>query len=345
MRKQWMFSIVILMLLVMIFGGCSLTTPGEPSAKVIITSVSGYWWQTKGAGIELFPILGDGLSKTDEHNLTVLVDPVGYGTATGGGSYDEGDEVDIKAYPINTCYIFVNWTSASIAIDDPNDWSTHVHMCGKDITVTANFKKCCEDGEPGAPGEPGCTPEIIDGYWWICGVPTGIPATGPIGADGVAGPIGADGIAGNTPYIGTNGNWWIGEGMNAIDTGVPATGATGEPGEPGTPGEPGAVGPQGPAGQDCTLPDSIYVYYTITNTGNVNIQEYTITFEAETNKGVYTGIATGEDLAVGITVYSYVKIDVFSNEVVFIDYSLELKQMKLEETPSFGGSLIFKIRK
>lgn len=312
--------ILVVIAVALLFSGCNSIWPGEPSAKVIITSVSGYWWQTKGAGIELFPILGDGLSKTDEHNLTVLVDPVGYGTATGGGSYDEGDEVDIKAYPINTCYIFVNWTSASIAIDDPNDWSTHVHMCGKDITVTANFKKCCEDGEPGAPGEPGCTPEIIDGYWWICGVPTGIPATGPIGADGVAGPIGADGIAGNTPYI-QDGTWWI----DGVDTHIPATGPQGDQGDQGEQGEPGAVGPQGPAGQDCTLPESIYVYYTITNTGNVDIQEYTIYFDAETDKGVYTGIATGEDLAVGITVYSYVKIDVFGKEVTFIDYSLELE--------------------
>ena len=43
---------------------------------------------------------------------------------------------------------------------------------------------------------------------------------------------GEDGKDGETPHIGTNGNWWIGD----VDTGVPATGPEGPQGEPGKDG-------------------------------------------------------------------------------------------------------------
>ena len=61
--------------------------------------------------------------------------------------------------------------------------------------------------------------------------PTG--ATGKDGADGKPGVAGADGV---TPYIGDNGNWYIG----STDTGKPSRGAT------------GATGPQGPKGETGT---------------------------------------------------------------------------------------------
>lgn len=63
------------------------------------------------------------------------------------------------------------------------------------------------------------------------------------------------GVPGKTPFIGENGNWWIGE----TDTGVPATGAQGEAGPKGEKGDTGPQGPkgdkgnpgeQGPAGKD-----------------------------------------------------------------------------------------------
>ena len=75
---------------------------------------------------------------------------------------------------------------------------------------------------------------------------------------------GEDGENGQTPHIGENGNWWIGD----TDTGVPATGpqgptgdtgpqgpagpagSDGQPGSQGEPGKDGEVGPQGPAGSD-----------------------------------------------------------------------------------------------
>jgi hypothetical protein len=45
--------------------------------------------------------------------------------------------------------------------------------------------------------------------------------SGPIGSSGSQGPIGIPGEDGSTPYIGDNGNWWIGE----TDSGVSASGA------------------------------------------------------------------------------------------------------------------------
>lgn len=47
---------------------------------------------------------------------------------------------------------------------------------------------------------------------------------GADGKDGTNGQNGSDGADGNTPFIGENGNWWIGE----TDTGVKAAGVDGE---------------------------------------------------------------------------------------------------------------------
>ena len=50
---------------------------------------------------------------------------------------------------------------------------------------------------------------------------------------------------GKTPYIGDNGNWWIGE----TDTGVPATGPAGQDGKDGTNGKDGTDGKDGTNGK------------------------------------------------------------------------------------------------
>lgn len=73
--------------------------------------------------------------------------------------------------------------------------------------------------------------------------------TGETGAQGEKGDIGApgaDGKDGNTPYIGDNGNWWIGD----TDTGVNATGNKGEKGDKGDTGAQGERGDKGADGQD-----------------------------------------------------------------------------------------------
>ena len=58
------------------------------------------------------------------------------------------------------------------------------------------------------------------------------------GATGAPGAAGKDGTDGKTPYVGDNGNWYIG----ADDTGKPSRGAKGEPGSPGAKGDKGDPG-------------------------------------------------------------------------------------------------------
>lgn len=104
------------------------------------------------------------------------------------------------------------------------------------------------EGPPGPKGEKGDKGDKGDtGPRGPAGPvgPTG-PA-GPSGADGAPGPAGPKGDPGDTPYIGENGNWWIGE----TDTGVSAAGSGeggGTQGPPGPKGDKGDPGPEGPAG-------------------------------------------------------------------------------------------------
>ena len=86
---------------------------------------------------------------------------------------------------------------------------------------------------------------------------------GADGKDGTNGQNGTDGKDGNTPFIGENGNWWIGE----IDTGVKAAGVDGtdgvdgekgDKGDKGDPGEKGDKGDKGDAGQDGSSPGWFY---------------------------------------------------------------------------------------
>ena len=61
---------------------------------------------------------------------------------------------------------------------------------------------------------------------------------GADGKDGTNGQNGSDGKDGKTPFIGENGNWWIGE----TDTGVKAAGTDGKDGEKGDKGDAGQNG-------------------------------------------------------------------------------------------------------
>lgn len=79
-----------------------------------------------------------------------------------------------------------------------------------------------QNGVDGKDGTDGKTPYIENGYWYIDGVSTGVKAEGvdgingtdskdgTNGKDGINGSDGKDGTDGLTPYIGENGNWWIG---------------------------------------------------------------------------------------------------------------------------------------
>lgn len=71
------------------------------------------------------------------------------------------------------------------------------------------------------------------------------------GEPGAAGASGKDGEDGKTPYVGDNGNWYIG----ADDTGKPSRGEKGEPGSPGARGEPGSPGAKGDKGDPGATPN------------------------------------------------------------------------------------------
>ena len=100
---------------------------------------------------------------------------------------------------------------------------------------------------------------------------------GADGKDGTNGQNGSDGADGNTPFIGENGNWWIGE----TDTGVKAAGTDGTDGidgEKGDKGDKGEKGDKGDAGQNGSC--SGYFYgeanspRTVLNNSRVNISVY-----------------------------------------------------------------------
>jgi len=144
---------------------------------------------------------------------------------------------------------------------------TGIKAEGKDGADGADGKDGAdgEDGKDGADGAPGkdgadgadgLTPYIGEnGNWWIGDKDTGIKAEGKDGvdgedgedgADGAPGKDGADGADGLTPYIGENGNWWIGD----KDTGIKAEGKDGIDGEDGADGAPGKDGADGEDGKD-----------------------------------------------------------------------------------------------
>ena len=90
------------------------------------------------------------------------------------------------------------------------------------------------DGRDGADGKDGINrKDGIDGK------------DGAAGKDGTNGQNGSDGEDGKTPFIGENGNWWIGE----IDTGVKAVGTDGIDGTNGVDGDKGDKGDKGDPGE------------------------------------------------------------------------------------------------
>ena len=128
-------------------------------------------------------------------------------------------------------------------------------------TLIGNFKG--EDGATGPAGPSGENGE--DGKDGADG------ATGPAGPAGENGEDGKDGADGETPYIGDNGNWWIG----TTDTGVKAEG------QDGADGATGPAGPAGENGEDGKGIADIEISYTIDNDGKECIV-FVITYTDQT---------------------------------------------------------------
>lgn len=149
-----------------------------------------------------------------------------------------------------------------ISSDSGNSWvSTGVKATGEKGA----------DGADGAKGEDGISPKVqinaVTNEWEISvnnglsWTSTGVKATGTDGKDGVDGKNGRDGIDGkdgkdgingqdgkdgDTPFVGSNGNWWIG----TTDTGVKAAGQDGQDGKDGQNGADGQDGRDGINGKD-----------------------------------------------------------------------------------------------
>ena len=88
----------------------------------------------------------------------------------------------------------------------------------------------------------GKTPDSYE--TWLMSIRGQDGKDGQDGADGKDGQDGADGQDGLTPYIGENGNWWIGD----MDTEISASGLKGDKGDKGDQGEQGIQGDKGDKG-------------------------------------------------------------------------------------------------
>lgn len=117
------------------------------------------------------------------------------------------------------------------------------------------------------------------------------------GEPGAAGAPGKDGEDGKTPYVGDNGNWYIG----ADDTGKPSRGAKGEPGSPGARGEPGSPGAKGDKGDTGATPNLTIGTVTTLEAGQNATASMGGTAESPVlNLGIPKG-ADGEGKAVDIS--------------------------------------------
>ena len=113
-----------------------------------------------------------------------------------------------------------------------------------------------DKGDTGAAGKDGVTPLFrvnLETNKWEISYDNGVTWTayaqatgdkGDKGDQGEKGDKGDKGDPGLIPYIGVNGNWWLG----TTDTGVAATGPKGDKGATGATGTTGATGATGAAG-------------------------------------------------------------------------------------------------
>ena len=180
-----------------------------------------------------------------------------------------------------------------------------------DISVTEETSPSASAGEDLPRGKSAYEVAVENGFSgteeeWLASLKG---ATGAPGADG------KDGTDGKTPYVGDNGNWYIG----ADDTGKPSRGAKGEKGdtgaqgiqgekgEKGDKGDTGAQGPQGlqglpgAAGADGKTPNLTIGTVTTLNAGqNATASITGKSPDLTLNLGIPKG-ADGEGTAVDIS--------------------------------------------
>ena len=153
----------------------------------------------------------------------------------GFNGVDGKDGINGKSIEVQRATEYIQWRY------EGDEWQNLVAIA--DITGPA--------GQKGADGANGKTPEFRVNentlQWRYVGDEIWLnlyDLTALKGADGRDGADGINGKDGNTPFIGENGNWWIG----TNDTGVKAKGKDGSAGEKGDTGEKGEKGDKGDKG-------------------------------------------------------------------------------------------------
>ena len=142
------------------------------------------------------------------------------------------------------------WNSLNIKAIGTDGLSPHIDSSSGHWFVGDKDTGIVARGDKGDPGINGITPMLkidkITNEWYVSYDNGGNWASLGVKATGETGKTGDKGADGQTPYIGINGNWWIG----ITDTGVKAQGAKGDTGETGAQGEKGDIGDTGATGRD-----------------------------------------------------------------------------------------------
>ena len=194
--------------------------------------------------------------ETDWYDLVALTELRGAAGENGKNGTDGKDGINGKSIEVQRATEYIQWRY------EGDEWQNLVAIA--DITGPA--------GQKGTDGATGKTPEfrvnenslqwryVGDEIWLNLYDLTALKGSdgrdgadgkdgingqdGRDGTDGTNGQNGSDGKDGNTPFIGENDNWWIGE----TDTGVKAAGVDGIDGEKGDKGDKGDPGEKGDKG-------------------------------------------------------------------------------------------------
>lgn len=227
--------------------------PNKKPVQVVVDSVTGVIKVPKeatanlyGVGTIVFVGLADGVQRISaDVEYIVRKHSNANGTEPAKPTPSVVEQILTEAQNANT-----NSAEAKKLATDAKDIAQSV----RDDADNGKFNgKDGKDGAKGDKGETGTTPQLKigeDNLWHVSydngatWVSLGVKATGATGEDG------SDGL---TPYIGENGNWWLGN----TDTGVSAKGDKGDTGAKGADGvSPTATVTQTDDGAEFTVTDA-----------------------------------------------------------------------------------------
>ena len=230
---------MLLVLFIVFVAGCGKTAKTNAALPEVRNNGTAIQWKYS--------------DEADWHDLVLLTELRGAAGEAGKDGANGKDGINAKNIEVQRAETHIQWRY------EGDEWQNLVAIA--DITGPT--------GQKGADGANGKTPEFRvsentlqwrytgDEIWLnlydltaLKGADGRDGTDGINGKDGVDGKDGADGLNGadgkdgNTPFIGENGNWWIG----TNDTGVKAEGKDGSAGEKGDTGEKGEKGDKGDKG-------------------------------------------------------------------------------------------------